>query len=214
MSEEETAARADLRRAAEDLATFRFRLLGIHATLPVSPREEAMLEGDETPDFSTEARSVLECVVTDWIAPAIRALAELEGGETEEVLPPPSPRLPHSEEAERAVLGAILLAPPLMETVGARLWPSHFYIQRHRTIYRALLVLQGKKVAISLRTLQAQLESQRQLEAAGGLAYLASLDVELPDIAGLDTHMTTIEDRFLLRGLQKPETEAPARDLQ
>lgn len=203
MSEEEAAARADLRRAAEDLAAFRFRLLGIHATLPVSPREEAMLEGDEAPDFSTEARSVLECVVTDWIGPAIRALVELEGGGPDE-LSPGSPKPPHSEESERAVLGAILLAPPLLETVGARLWPSHFYLQRHRTIYRALLVLQGKKVEINLRTLQAQLESQRQLEAAGGLAYLASLDVELPDIASLDTHMTTIEDRFLLRGLQRP----------
>ena len=213
MSEEEAAARADLRRAAGDLAAVRFRLLGIHATLPVSPREEAMLEGEEAPDFSTEARSVLECVVTDWIGPAIRALAELEGGGPEEPFPE-TPKLPHSEESERAVLGAILLAPPLLETVGARLWPSHFYLQRHRTIYRALLVLQGKKVAISLRTLQAQLESQRQLEAAGGLAYLASLDVELPDIARLDTHMITIEDRFLLRGLQRPELKASARDLQ
>jgi hypothetical protein len=214
MSEEETAARADLRRAARDLAAFRFRLLGIHATLPVSPQEEAMLEGDEAQDYSTEARSVLECVVTDWIEPAIRALGELDRAEPDEILSPGSPKLPHSEASERAVLGAILLSPLLLETVSTRLRPSHFYIQRHRIIYRALLVLQGKKVEINLCTLQAQIEGQDQLESVGGFAYLASLDLDVPDIGSLDTHMTTIEDRFLLRGLQRPEAEAPDRKLQ
>jgi hypothetical protein len=94
MSEEEAAARADLRRAAEDLEAFRFRLLGIHASLPVSPREDAMLEGEEMPDFPTEARSTLECIVNDWIAPAIRTLAELE-----EAPSPGGPSVPGAQKA-------------------------------------------------------------------------------------------------------------------
>ena len=205
MPEEEAAARADLRRAAEDLEAFRFRLLGIHASLPVSPREEAMLEGDEIPDFPTEARSTLECVVNDWIVPAIRALAELEeapspGGPAV----PGAQKAPHSEEAERAVLGAILLDPALMQTASPRLRPSDFYIQRHRIIYRALLIHQGKQVEIDLRTLQAQLEQQQQLGAVGGFAYLASLDLDLPDIGRIDTHVAIIEERSRRRRLRKP----------
>lgn len=208
MSEEEAAVRADLRRAAGDLEAFRFRLLGIHASLPVSPREEAMLEGEEAPDFSTEARSVLECVLNDWIVPAIRALTELERDASAEPVPARQSKLPHSEEAERAVLGAILLDPARLETVSARLQPSQFYIHRHRMIYRAMLVLQGKHVGINLRTLRAQLEYQRQLEAVGGLAYLASLDIDPTEIGNLDTHIAIIEERFLLRRIQAPETEA------
>ena len=74
MSDREAAAREALRQTAGELESLRFRLLGIHASLPVSPREDAMLLGEEDPDFPTEARSVLECVLHDWLRPAIRDL--------------------------------------------------------------------------------------------------------------------------------------------
>ncbi len=74
MSDIEATARAALRQTAEELEALRFRLLGIHASLPVSPREDVMLLGEEDPDFPTEARSILECVLNDWIAAAIRDL--------------------------------------------------------------------------------------------------------------------------------------------
>jgi replicative DNA helicase len=102
------------------------------------------------------------------------------------------------------VLGAILLDPSLMQTITTRLRPSDFYIQRHRVIYRALLVLQAQEVEIDLRTLQAQLEGQQQLGAVGGLAYLASLDLDLPDIGRIDAHVAIIEERSRRRRLRNP----------
>lgn len=73
-SDLETAIREELEKVAADMKSLRFRLRGAHATLPVSPREEVMLLGEEEPDFATEARSIIECVLHDAIEPAIEDL--------------------------------------------------------------------------------------------------------------------------------------------
>ncbi|MEO1368760.1 MAG: DnaB-like helicase N-terminal domain-containing protein, partial [Acidobacteriota bacterium] len=83
--------------------------------------------------------------------------------------------LPHSEESERAVLAAILLAPHVMPLVTARLVAEDYYLERHQLIYQAMLELQDKGDEIDLRTLQAQLELKNAFEASGGLAYLSGL---------------------------------------
>ncbi len=81
--------------------------------------------------------------------------------------------LPHSEESERAVLAAVILDPPLLPAVAGRLAVDDFYGERHQILYRAMLDLQEQGTTIDLRTLQARLEQRNQLEAVGGLGYLA-----------------------------------------
>jgi hypothetical protein len=71
----EADAQAELRGLVEDLDAIRFRLVDIHARLPVPPEETAMLVGEKEMDISTEVRSVIECVLNDSIEPAIRDLA-------------------------------------------------------------------------------------------------------------------------------------------
>ena len=73
-SDREADIREELERIAAEMKSLRFRLLGAHATLPVSPREEVMLLGEEDPDFATEARSIIECVIHDAIDSAIEDL--------------------------------------------------------------------------------------------------------------------------------------------
>ncbi len=85
--------------------------------------------------------------------------------------------LPHSEESERAVLAGILLEPQVLATVAARLVEGDFYFERHQRIYRAMLDLQAAGTDVDLRTLEVRLEQQAQIDAVGGLAYLAGLDV-------------------------------------
>jgi hypothetical protein len=75
--EAETEARAELRAVAEALRALRFRLLGVHASLPVSTREDVMLLGEEEMDFATEARSTIECVLHDFVEATIRNLDDL-----------------------------------------------------------------------------------------------------------------------------------------
>ena len=109
--------------------------------------------------------------------------------------------LPHSDESERAVLAAILLDASVLPTVSARLREEDFYLDRHRVLYSAVLTLQDGDGVIDLRTLQARLEQQGRLDAAGGLAYLAGLDLDLPDLGRVDSYVEIIKERSVRRRL-------------
>ncbi|MEE9561751.1 MAG: replicative DNA helicase [Thermoanaerobaculia bacterium] len=109
--------------------------------------------------------------------------------------------LPHSDESERAVLAGALLDPALLPVVVGRLTPEDFYTERHRTIYRSMVDLQAAEVEVDLRTLQASLEQQDKLESVGGVAYLAGLDLDLPDLGRLDTYVEIVKERSVRRRL-------------
>jgi replicative DNA helicase len=113
----------------------------------------------------------------------------------------PARGLPQSEESERAVLAAILLDPRLLAAVSGRLRADDFYPDRHRAIYAAMIELQDEGTTIDLRTLQARLEQQGQLEGVGGLGYLAGLDVDLPDLGRFDTYVEIVKERSVRRRL-------------
>ncbi|HYN22258.1 MAG TPA: replicative DNA helicase [Thermoanaerobaculia bacterium] len=114
---------------------------------------------------------------------------------------PPGVALPHSEESERAVLGAVLLQPELIDKVAARLQVSDFYLEPHRLLFAAMSRLHRAGTPIDLRTLQAELEQRQTFEAAGGLSYLATLDLDLPDIGRLDAYLDIVAERSARRSL-------------
>ena len=108
---------------------------------------------------------------------------------------------PHSEEAERAVLAAILLAPGVLPLVSGRLTAEDFYFERHQAIFAAMLELQEDASSIDLRTLQAALQQHGSLEAVGGLAYLAALDLDLPDLSRIEDYAEIVKERSVRRRL-------------
>jgi hypothetical protein len=71
MAQAEAAAQAELRKIVGELESLRFRLSEIVETLPKPPE---YAENEEEMDVATEVRSVIECVLTDNIGPAIRDL--------------------------------------------------------------------------------------------------------------------------------------------
>jgi len=75
VTETEAVAQAALQQIVQELDSIRGRLTEIHERLPVSPEETAMLLGEEEMDIATEIRSVIECVLSDSLRPAIRDLA-------------------------------------------------------------------------------------------------------------------------------------------
>jgi len=109
--------------------------------------------------------------------------------------------LPQSEESERAVLAAVLLDARLLPTVSGRLRPDDFFSDRHRRLYATMLELQDESSPIDLRTLQAKLEQRGGLESAGGLAYLAGLDVDLPDLGRFESYVEIVKERSVRRRL-------------
>jgi replicative DNA helicase len=115
--------------------------------------------------------------------------------------PPAHQNLPHSEEAERAVLGALLLEPSRLAQVRNRLEPRDWYLERHRTLFQACLDLAEAGSTPDLLTLQAHLAQAGRLDAAGGPAYLAALDLDLPDLGRLDEYVEIVKERSLRRDL-------------
>ena len=109
--------------------------------------------------------------------------------------------LPHSVESERAVLAGVLLDSSQFAVISGRLVAEDFYSEVHRIVYQAMLRLAGNESDIDLRTLQAQLEQEGRLEAVGGLAYLASLDLDLPDLGRLESYVEIVKERSVRRRL-------------
>ncbi len=114
---------------------------------------------------------------------------------------PQQKALPYSEESERAVLGGILLDPSVLPTVSGRLKAEDFYVERHRLLYQVMLELQEQQTQIDMRTVQARLEQQGTFESAGGLSYMATLDLDLPDIGRIDSYAEIVKERSVRRRL-------------
>lgn len=92
-------------------------------------------------------------------------------------------------KVERAVLGCLLLDPGLLPEISERLGAEDFLAAPHRVLYRAMLDLRSDGAGIDLRSLEEEFERQGQLAAAGGLAYLAGLDLVMPDISRIDAYV-------------------------
>lgn len=111
-------------------------------------------------------------------------------------LPTEGPRAP---EAEQAVLAACLLEPEILDDLD--LTAADFAEERHRVVFGACRELRADGHAVDLRTIQAFLEDRGSLGAAGGLAYLAGLDLALPDLARAPQYAEIVRDRALKRRL-------------
>lgn len=121
---------------------------------------------------------------------------------------------PHSVDAERGVLGCVLLSPN--ENLGLcierlKRGSEVFYDLRHQTIYDALVEMFEHKEAIDLITLPQRLKDRNQLEAVGGLAYLAALADATPSAANLTYYLDIVREKFVLRKLIQTCTDVVGR---
>ena len=113
----------------------------------------------------------------------------------------PTDRLPHDPEAERAVLGAVLLDPGAMLHIVEKLRDEEFYLESHRLIFKACLDLYAKGESADLVTVRNQLSEQDQLKQSGGASYLSSLVDALPDVANVIHYAEIVHDKAVKRQL-------------
>lgn len=88
--------------------------------------------------------------------------------------------VPHSREAEEAVIGSILINPEAYYDVAEFLQDDDFYIHRHRWIWQAFSHLQQRRTPIDSLTVIEYLDQQGQLTEVGGAAYITSLINSVP----------------------------------
>jgi replicative DNA helicase len=130
--------------------------------------------------------------------------------------------LPASAEAERAVLGAILLDNQAYPQAAEFLRADDFSLDSHRRIYLRMAELAETGRPIDFVTLIEQLGQNKEIESIGGVAYVTSLTDGLPRVKNIEQYVKIVKDKALLRGLihaatsaiqQAYEQEAPAEEI-
>ena len=119
--------------------------------------------------------------------------------------------LPNNLEAERSVLGAILLDDKSIFPVLEILRREDFYLDSHRKIFEKMYALSISQRAIDLITLKNELQRTDDLENAGGPAYLAGLTDGLPRAMNIEHYARIVKEKATLRRLIQISNETMAR---
>ena len=109
--------------------------------------------------------------------------------------------LPSNLEAERSVLGAILLDSASLSFVVPILREDDFFLDTHRRIYRAMVELFQRSAEIDVLTLKEELDRTGSVEKAGGAAYLTALLDGVPEVANVEHYARIVKEKSTLRRL-------------
>ena len=109
--------------------------------------------------------------------------------------------IPYSEEAERSVLGALIVDPIKMATVTPLLEENYFYKSKHQQIYAAMTKVYDDSGALDLIVLAEQLEAYDQLESIGGRDYLLDLINGISSTVNIEHYARIVREKHILREL-------------
>jgi replicative DNA helicase len=111
----------------------------------------------------------------------------------DETAPATSTAVPHSREAEEAVVGAVFINPEVYYDIAQFLTADDFYIHRHKWIWESFTSLHEQRVPIDLLTVSDELERRGQLTEIGGPAYLTSLINQVPSSLNAESYGHIVE---------------------
>jgi len=114
---------------------------------------------------------------------------------------------PQSLDAERSVLGAMLLSRDAIAAAIQHLDERAFYRETHRKLWRAMVSLFDRNEAVDLVTLVEELKRKKDLEAIGGVTYLTSLDQFVATAANVEHYCKIVNEKATLRRLIDVGTE-------
>jgi replicative DNA helicase len=109
--------------------------------------------------------------------------------------------LPHNLEAERSILGAIILDNHALNAAIEKIRSEDFFLSQHRQIFERMIQLGEKQQAIDVVTLMEDLTRRGELEAAGGIAYLSQLADGLPRVTSVEHYARIVKEKSVLRAL-------------
>lgn len=108
---------------------------------------------------------------------------------------------PHSIQAERSVLGGLMLDNQTWDSVADKIIEEDFYRRDHKLIFRSISQLADKQEPFDVITLSEILDATGELEDVGGLAYLGMLVKDTPSAANIVAYANIVRDRSVLRQL-------------
>jgi replicative DNA helicase len=109
--------------------------------------------------------------------------------------------MPANVEAEKTILGAILLDNAAHSEAAEKLDSEDFSLDSHRRIFLRMTELMNEQRAVDIVTLSHELARYKEVESVGGVAYLASLTEGLPRRPVIEEYIRIVKDKSLLRKL-------------
>jgi replicative DNA helicase len=109
--------------------------------------------------------------------------------------------LPHNLEAERSILGAVLLDNHSLNAAVEKLRSEDFFLPQHRQIFQRMIQLAEHQQAIDVVTLMDDLARRGELDSAGGVAYLSQLADGLPRATNVEHYARIVKEKSVLRNL-------------
>jgi hypothetical protein len=119
--------------------------------------------------------------------------------------------LPHNLEAERSVLGAVLIRNEAFDYAVKIVAPGDFFRDAHRRIFEKMIVLGERSEAIDLVTLKEALAQAGELDQVGGPAYIASLVDGVPHSTNVEHYARIVKEKSTLRALIHASTQIAQR---
>src|SRR5918998_6918427 len=111
--------------------------------------------------------------------------------------------LPHSAEAERAILGAIILDNGLVNQAIELLRPDDFYVRAHYHVFRAMISMSERGQEINPILLGEELRREGVLEQVGGISVISELTYGLPHFTNVGAYAKVVGGKSLMRQLVK-----------
>jgi replicative DNA helicase len=100
---------------------------------------------------------------------------------------------PFSQEAEESVIGAVLISPPVFQSLSAFLKAEDFYLTRHRRMWEAYTRMVGRNDLMDLTTISEELRTMGALDEIGGYAYLIHLIGNTPNSMHAEAYGRLVE---------------------
>lgn len=108
---------------------------------------------------------------------------------------------PHSDEAEKSVLGAMLLSKDALFDAQEVVKREDFYNEAHREIFDGISALYRRNEPVDVLTVTEELSKRKTLEMAGGRAYVAYLSTQVPTTANVSQYGKIVAEKSVLRQL-------------
>ena len=123
-------------------------------------------------------------------------------------------QLPHSIEAEQAVLGGLMIANDGFDAVAAIISEDDFYSHNHQVIFAAMRQLSEQEQPLDPVTLSELLDTNQQLNEMGGMVYLADIAANTPSSANVAAYAQIVLERSIVRQLITASSEIVKRGYQ
>lgn len=116
---------------------------------------------------------------------------------------PLAKELPNNVDAERSVLGAILLDNSLLQIAGRILTPADFFMKQHQVLFAEMRAMAEERIPIDLVTLSNRLDTTMQLTMAGGPAYITQLTDGVPRASHIEHYAQIVKETAQRRSIIK-----------